>query len=693
MPENELGATLRLDHDKAAAAATAKALDIAKQKTEALNKTNADSAKAFDKAFAASRAAAKATSDAGGRGGAAGGGNVPAAAKFRGAASQIGGGEIVGLIDDLQDLGEGLVALRSSIKDLPAAAKAVVSAVGAGNLGMVGVIAAAAIAITLIQQQVAAQTAKTRGVIDSLTEVASLAATGTTESITAAIQEQESSIRGLEAAKKTAGDVLAGLEAGIQQLNPAQRAILEFNTAIGTGGAELKAAREAADAATKAYNEGTIGLDGLKGALDDASVAANDLAAEEKKLAEERTKAVLDSAAAAGEEVTSRRRAMDATEEQNLARLKSIGDERAAIEAQLAVLQSSGDTSEQVTDQISKLNAQLGALGNESQFIEGTALALSKERDAAKKATEDAKKLAEEAERNQEAANQKRLQAAQQYTDSLIDIATDAADAAEDALQELKDALGQNELNFARDIDKLSQDATRSRLEHEIELQQQEAADLREHQRTLESIRDEAILSEADALKKRNFLEAARIREAANLSIEAENKAFEVGQSEKAIAEEAARSKEERELDNARQERLAQLQQANDDARAAYEQQLRDDEIGRERSERDAAIARDRQLAQADELAKAVLDIKQLQADTEVSIFAHAYQTIAGMANSFTPPQMANAGGAGAVNNSTFNANRTIGSLSIPINGATNPQAIQQQMMQILGQVGLMPSR
>lgn len=429
----------------------------------------------------------------------------------------------------------------------------------------------------------------------------------------------------------------------------------------------------------------------LTRAMEEGETAANDAAAAELKLAEERTKAVLESANAAGQEVQFKQRANKATFEQNTARLQAIEDERAAIQAQLDVLVSSGDTSEEVTSQIEKLNGSLNSLGRESEYISSTALAASKARDAEAKAIKEAEKAREEAQRKQEQADAKRLEAGKNYSKALIDIATRAADSAEDALRGMKDKLTANQTGFDRDITALSVKAGQSRIEAEIEAQQEEAADLREHQRKLESIRDDALADEDDALKKRDFLGAARIREAANRELEAENKAFQDGQTEKGIALAEAAAKEDRELDNARQARFVQLQQQNEDARIAYDNRLRDDRIAQDRSERDAATARDRELQAARDLADGVLAIKGAQAAAELGIAQGLIANINAMMNQFQAPQMAFNQGGG--NNTTNQNIRSTGNLNFAINGAASPANIQAQMMNILGQVGLMPDR
>lgn len=76
------------------------------------------------------RGVARALSETGSAGGSAGGGNVPAAAKFRGVASMVGGGELVGVVDDIQDAVEGIGQLGGTLSGVLA------PALSSGAVGM-----------------------------------------------------------------------------------------------------------------------------------------------------------------------------------------------------------------------------------------------------------------------------------------------------------------------------------------------------------------------------------------------------------------------------------------------------------------------------------------------------------------------------------------------------------------------------
>lgn len=349
-----------------------------------------------------------------------------------------------------------------------------------------------------------------------------------------------------------------------------------------------------------------------------------------------------------------------------------------AVEAEKALAQVRGQGAATAVDSAAK---------EFDRAAEAQKKAAAEQQRIAEQAAQEQQRQAEEAVRKQEEAEKRRYEIGVRYSDKLVDIARGAADKAEDNLRNLEETLNKNKQSFFEDINKLSVDANRKRLEDEIAQQQQEATDLREHARKLESIRDDAIQSESDALRRRNFLEANRIREQAIAALEAENKAFETGQSEKQIVQDEARAKESRELENARNDRLAALQKQNADAREAYEQRLREDEIGRQRAERDAAIQRDRDLRATQEHGNALLGIKQQQSNMELQIAQQTFQGISALAAGFHGQMVAyGSGGTGGVTNN--NNSRNIRDVNIPVQGLTDPRQVQQIVLETFGSLG-----
>jgi hypothetical protein len=462
------------------------------------------------------------------------------------------------------------------------------------------------------------------------------------------------------------------------------------------------------DTSGKSIAEMDAYIAALEERLNDGTLAANDAALAEEELSARRTEAALSAADAAGREIDARNRADRASAEQNEARLSAIADERESLEAQLNVLRQSGATSDEVTARIAALTAELNALGSEASYIESSALGAAKAREAQKKAADESAKAAEEAAKAQEKAaedaareaerradeivkaqedlSRKQYEAAQKYSDALVDIARKAADDAEKSQRQLQDTLSDNERDFGRDITQMSLDFQRSEREQALARQDEEVRDLRGHQRRLEQLRDDAVQSEQDALRAGDFLAAARIREKASRDMEAEGRAFQEAQAEKAAARAAEDAQELRELEVARQDRLTALRQQNDDARAAYQRDLREQRESRRIAEREASIARDRELRAAREAANAILGIRQQTAQQEINMLqgigAAAAQLLSSAGTRATPA-------AGAASSSSINNSRTMnGNINIPINGG-NPADVRRVVLQTIGEIGL----
>lgn len=341
--------------------------------------------------------------------------------------------------------------------------------------------------------------------------------------------------------------------------------------------------------ATKLVQNEQAQIDILTKALEDGSLAANDAAEAEKKLAEERTAAVLDQAAAAGQEEAARRKALDATEEQNQKRLDSIEDERAAIEAQLGVLQSSGDTSEKVSDQIAKLNGQLSSLGKESSFIKDTALAVSRARDAEKKSAKEAEDAAKKATAAQEKYTDKVKDAGKNFQRATQDIARKAADTAKD-----------NATSFGRDLADINQKLNDDQIGATIKASADERNALKDHLRAVEDIRRKSDQDEEEeARENRNFIDLTRARKSAQQELNEQGIASKRGADDRRDAFREEQQERQRQGEIARRDRIT-----------AYGQQAEDFQRNVARELRDARIAKNRQLADAAEAHNA--ELKQL---------------------------------------------------------------------------------
>lgn len=241
--------------------------------------------------------------------------------------------------------------------------------------------------------------------------------------------------------------------------------------------------------------------------LESGALAMNDAAAALERLSD----ATIGQADAAGKELAAKQRADNADGEANQKRLDAIADEKAQIEAQLAVLEKSGLTTEDVTAKIAGLEAQLGALGVESSYITDVALEASKARDAEKTAAEDQEKALEDATRAAE-QNAKAVDSAKTaYRNSVQDIGIRLSQTLQDSTTRLfrdQSALATKYADEQYDLQLKAGRAERNAYQDQLD--------------DLADIREKAKKDEAQALKQGDFaaLYEARNQGAAELQQE-----------------------------------------------------------------------------------------------------------------------------------------------------------------------------
>lgn len=530
-----------------------------------------------------------------------GGGSTPAAAKFRGAASLVGGGEIVGLIDDLQDLGEGFSQLASQGGKLGASMVGTLApAIGstAAGIAVAGLaFAGAGAAIILLGAALKAFTdeqAKQAKVIEDIVNAQrsvdeKINAGATTKELN---EERELLIRNLEDEKKRLTDLNQlyneSFDNGLDGFSRLFSGVEDgLASSITTTEAKISSLQIEADA--------------LAGGLNDSELAANDMKAAEEELAKQRDKeaaGILSQAAAAGQLASAQRSALNATEEQNTARLASIEDEKAAIAAQIAVLQASGSTAESVTAEIEKLNTSLGNLGQESQFIATTALAASKARDAEKKATKDAedaqKKAQQDAERNAE-----RAAAAQtKYNEAIAAAGENLKQATADINTKLKQGLADNLESMFRDVTDIATKFRRDTFDADIKSNQAERDALTDHLRDIDDIREDGRKSEREAIQDGDFKALYLARQATADSLRNEEKETQREGQDRRRADQDARADLLRNAQRERSDRMLGYERQNTDSRTAAQRELQQAQLARTRSLEAAANAYRAELAQ-----------------------------------------------------------------------------------------------
>lgn len=399
---------------------------------------------------------------------------------------------------------------------------------------------------------------------ESLKETISLlkSSEGTSEAVAKRREELE---REIEVAKATA----AALR-GVREARNEENNLIEdlFTKSRVFAGGTRKQLNEDINAADAAANQATAALEAFNDTVDESAVAANDAAAAEKRLAEQRTANILQEAEQAGELASLKARANDLTKEQIDSELKSLEIRRAGLEAELAALEASGEKTPEVTKKIDELRESLSFLGEEASVLKNaqkTAKSSEAEK-AAEKAAKDAEKAEKDRLREVEKAQDSAAKAQQNYTNAVEDANQKFQDATEDIGRNLKDTLIDNQQDLVDDLNEMS-----------LEFNQNELKEQREFERDLARIKRDAEDAELDATRQRDF---AAVRDARETAAKAARDRRE---------DEAAENDEQlTELQQDRQARQHERDLANRDAELDAKRARRDADIARKRSLRDA---------------------------------------------------------------------------------------------------------
>lgn len=340
----------------------------------------------------------------------------------------------------------------------------------------------------------------------------------------------------------------------------------------------------------------------LNTALEDGTLAANDAAQAEQRLAQERIAGILEEASQTGELAGLKQRAADLTQEEIDKELERLSIRETSLKAELASLEASGDTSEEVTKKIAQLREELGFLGEQAGVL-NTARRSAKSSEA-EKAREKAAKEAEKAEndriRKAAQAAEKAARAQDQYNEKLDDTRQKFRDTIQDIGRELTDNFQDIDRQFNDDLAKQSR-----------EFNNQELTEERAFQRDLAQIRRDSERAELDATRSRDF---------AALRAERENR--DAALQERITAEQAENAEQLTEFQQGRQERAIERDLENRDAR-----------IDADRARRDAAIARDRGLRDARETYNRALQDQQQFGNQFVGGFQRIYERIMQLQN------------------------------------------------------------
>jgi hypothetical protein len=384
---------------------------------------------------------------------------------------------------------EALPLLKDSLKGLPAAAKSAFNALGGiGGVGLIGGIGLAAVAF----QHFTAEANKTKKALDEQIKAQ--------KEFNRSVSQLTS--EGLEDRRRTLEESLAF------ELSEKERQTADLQQALAEG-AEF--GEISVFLANLAETEKEI--ETLTGQIEQLGDASDENAA----MVADQRQAMLEQASAAADTVRINQEVVKGTEEQNRARLEGLQEDMAQRRAELAILQQSGDTSQETTDRIRALTDELDALGRESDIVandlnSGAAAA----RDAAAAAKEAAEEQAESAKRIADAhkgAADAVAKAGENLNKKLADIARNRERSLEDAARKNAEARQKLQDKFNEDQEKNLESALQKRQETILNAQRADAEAAEKLRSDLNKIRDKSNKDQLSAIEKRDFLAFAKARQ------------------------------------------------------------------------------------------------------------------------------------------------------------------------------------
>lgn len=472
--------------------------------------------------------------------------------------SVIGGnaGAALGRAGEFAEVVEALPRLKEAVAGMPATISAAAEALGTSTLGF-GAAALAVVGLGVALSELQKQAEETRQAVQdsfaslqSDVEIRQEAARLTDEEQRA---RQESARIDLENAKA----VRDSFDSVGDTVGDTAFALNDLAAALGFNQIGFSTAQESIDSASDAVDEAQRAYDTWTSVIDENTNAAVDAAAAEAELARIRTQNVLTDAQQAGELASLRERVTSLTREQIDSELESLSLREASLRAELDVLRTSGDTSEQVASKIRQLTDTLEGLGNQASVLQSArATARSSEAlKAAEKAENDRTKTLEAAARKQEQAVQQAAKAQQNYSDSLRDIAQKTNDAFKDLRIDTGNRLEDLRIG-ARDDD----------IKAEMD-----------YQHDLAKLREDARKNERDAVRSRDFAAISQSREAASEAMQERLNEFQYeGQQRLLEIQNQGRdilTEEKRKGDALRREANRQRRNANQDLQDFYRDQ------------------------------------------------------------------------------------------------------------------------
>lgn len=501
----------------------------------------------------------------------------------------------------LQQVGETVANGTGLAGKLATSLQTVVPGLTAANAGMVllgaglGIVVALVAAVTFAQQQYQKALEDFKTVIEQQSKYFDLIQ----DSTSADLQQQRTEIeRQVEARRQE-------LELREQQLRQLQdetgvlgdvfenisKGPLQFIG--GQGAAAFDAARGAVSSTRDELERLEAELANVDKALESESVAANDAAAATLQATQE----LIAFAQQQVDSYTKQFQLLRQSTEQIDGYTQGLEDQRLAIALAKQELINSGDTSQEVADQIAAFNDQLYDIQDALDFAVAARRA-AEVREAAEKAAEEQKQIQDElveATRKynddvstlQKESLQKQADLQREYAENVVKIAEKRAEDERKALEKLTEAQDK----IAKDRQRSERDALielgRDQLDLEIEAQRDREKAARDHAKELRDIQKEADKQSRELAQEGNFRELFNLRRTT---------AERITESEQAFSEQQADTQQE--LDKQRNDLLVALQREREDRERSYADQLADAQQAYQQQLQQARDNEQQQLAQ-----------------------------------------------------------------------------------------------
>lgn len=478
---------------------------------------------------------------------------------------------------------EGLGAVQDAVGRLGVVGKAAALGVGAA------VVAVAALLIDLKRKNDELK-ASADAALGGAKQYFELVSGGTKDSIEAGLKEAR--IREDAAAKNLAfqQSVLDGLEQAVDAGGAFSRITTEAGVAVAgiTGSQpELRATREAVEAAKKEYAEASGAVKAHEQALNSAEVATRSATEAEEELRLAREKVL-------GSDET--RSQISTLADISSLTEKSVNDRIEAIKREQATINDYiGKGFITDPELLSELRDQrLPQLAIQLRFLTSTILPLVKAQDAEIKAKERAKQIYEDSVKAVRAFDEsiadmttqraeKEADIYRKLNDNIVKAAEDALQQSEDALRKLQERRADLGTDLGRDFRDEQRKAQQDQLDEQIKYQQDEAKSYREHLRDLRGIREDAQAREFDLVLNRDFAGLRQLRVDTNRRLREETRQFSEQQAERELAFKQQQADDARQRTFEHESRLLRYQDALEDAQKQADRELQQIERNKQR--------------------------------------------------------------------------------------------------------------